>query len=50
MAERREKEGTYRYLSYDYNNSQTPSLFYGCSGVGYEMLRYAYPDKIISVL
>ena len=50
MAERREKEGTYRYLSYDYNNSLTPSLFYGCSGVGYEMLRYAYPDKIISVL
>ena len=50
MANRREKEGTYRYMGYEYNNGLTPSLFYGIAGVGYEMLRYAFPDQIISVL
>ena len=44
------KEGNYRYMAYELNNSITPSMFYGVSGVGYEMLRYAYPDKILSVL
>ena len=50
MYDRRKKEGTYRYLSYDYHNGLVPSFFYGISGVGYEMLRYAFPDKIMSVL
>ena len=50
MVERAKKEGGYRFMSYQYNNSVTPSLFYGISGVGYEMLRYAYPDQIISIL
>ncbi|MBQ7732461.1 MAG: type 2 lantipeptide synthetase LanM [Synergistaceae bacterium] len=46
IYERRQREGSYRYNSY----TQTGSLFYGLSGTGYEMLRYAFPDKIISVL
>ncbi|MBR4575801.1 MAG: DUF4135 domain-containing protein [Clostridia bacterium] len=50
MAERRKKEGEYRFMAYQFNNSMTPSLFYGISGAGYEMLRYACPDQIISVL
>ena len=50
MAERRKKEGEYRFMAYQFNNSMTPSLFYGISGAGYEMLRYACPDRIFSVL
>ena len=50
MIERAKKEGEDRFMAYQYNNSVTPSLFYGISGVGYEMLRYACPDQIASVL
>ena len=50
MYERKQKDGSYRYQSYSQNNGVTASLFYGLCGIGYEMLRYAFPDKIISVL
>jgi lantibiotic modifying enzyme len=50
MYDRRKAEGSYRYMGYDRKNSLTPSLFYGVSGVGYEMLRYAFPEKIKPVL
>ena len=50
MYQRRKKEGAYRFMPYQYNNSMTPALFYGISGVGYEMLRYACPDQIVSLL
>ena len=50
MYGRKKKAGTYRYMSGKFNNSVTGSLFYGVSGIGYEMLRYSYPQKIISVL
>ncbi|MBQ6780415.1 MAG: DUF4135 domain-containing protein [Treponema sp.] len=50
MYERCLSEGDYRYQNYDHNNGQTPSLFYGMSGIGYEMLRYAFPEKILSIL
>ena len=50
MYERRKKEGQYRFMPYQFNNSITPALFYGISGVGYEMLRYACPDQIVSLL
>ena len=48
MYDRRNKDGGYRY--YGLHTGKTASLFYGVSGVGYEMLRYAFPEKIISVL
>ena len=50
MYERKNDAGAYRFMSGQFNNSITGSLFYGVSGIGYEMLRYAYPQKIISVL
>ena len=50
MYARRQREGEYRFSGYQAENSVTASLFYGLSGVGYEMLRYAFPDKIISIL
>ena len=50
MYERRQKEGRYMYYSYGQSSAVTASLFYGLSGTGYEMLRYVFPDKIISIL
>ena len=50
MVDRRKKEGTYRYQAYKFHNGLIPSLFYGLSGVGYEMLRYAFPEKILSII
>ena len=50
MYGRKKKDGTYRYMSGRFNNSVTGSLFYGVSGIGYEMLRYACPQKVVSVL
>lgn len=50
MHERAKKDGEYRYMGYQLNNSVTPSLFYGVSGIGYELLRYAFPDQIVSLL
>lgn len=46
MYERKQKDDSYRC----HNNGVTASLFYGLCGIGYEMLRYAFPDKIISIL
>lgn len=50
MQKRCEESGNYRYMGNQFHNSVTASLFYGASGIGYEMLRYAEPDKILSVL
>ena len=50
MKERKDRAGEYRYMGWNFRNSVTASLFYGAGGIGYEMLRYAAPGKIISVL
>ena len=50
MQRRSAAEGRYRYMGYTIHNTVLASLFYGVSGIGYEMLRYACPDIIISVL
>ena len=50
MAARKNQAGSYRYMSGSFQNSVTGSLFYGVSGIGYEMLRFACPEKILSVL
>ena len=50
MQRRSAEAGCYRYLGYACHNGVTPSLFYGAGGVGYEMLRYACPEKILSVI
>ena len=42
--------GSYRYMGYSCHNGVSASLFYGVCGIGYEMLRYACPEKIISVI
>ncbi len=50
MRRRSAEDGSYRYMAYDCHNGVTPSLFYGASGIGYEMLRYACPEKILPVI
>lgn len=50
MQRRSAEACCYRYLGYACHNGVTPSLFYGAGGVGYEMLRYACPEKILSVI
>ena len=50
MKARRDTCGEYRYMGYKFRNSVTASLFYGAGGIGYEMLRYAAHEKILSVI
>ncbi|MBQ7656867.1 MAG: DUF4135 domain-containing protein [Clostridia bacterium] len=50
MRQRSAQAGGYRYLGYACHNGVTPSLFYGAGGIGYEMLRYACPQTILSVI
>ena len=49
MKERKEACGSYRYMNHEYTNSVTASLFYGAAGIGYEMLRYAFPETVLSL-
>ena len=51
MYLRKEKSGDYMTMSAGYHSMKPMiSLFYGISGVGYEMLRYAFPDRILPLL
>ncbi len=50
MYERRVKLGVYRIMPDKYNEIVSPTMFFGIAGVGYEMLRYAFPDRIRSLL
>ena len=50
MRSRRDAEGDYRYMGYEYHNAATAPLFHGIAGIGYEMLRYAAPDRLPSIL
>lgn len=49
VIERAEREGHYRFLSHSLTPVFSPGLFYGASGIGYEMLRLIRPDLIASV-
>ena len=50
MHKRRERTGAYTTLPPGYRSGEPGiSLFYGTAGVAYEMLRYAFPDKIQSL-
>ena len=47
---RKGKTGTYITTHPGYHNSTDLSLFYGITGIGYEMLRYAFPEKVLSLI
>ena len=50
MKVRRTKRGNYTFTPPSFMQAFDPSLFYGVSGVGYEMLRLADPERIESLL
>lgn len=50
MSARSLAAGDYVYLPSSYRPVFSPTLFYGGAGVGYELLRLAYPERIHSVL
>ena len=50
MRERAEKRGKYTLLPEGYAQTFDPSLFSGISGIGYELLRLAQPERIESLL
>ena len=50
MFLRKEKTGTYTITHPGYRNRSDLSLFYGLTGIGYEMLRYAFPERVFSII
>ena len=50
MYEQSRREGGYRDAYSGKEGSVTASLFNGIGGIGYEMLRYAYPQRVLSIL
>ena len=50
MLERAEAKGGFNYLPEGARSAPAPELFYGAAGVGYELLRYALPGKLPSLL
>ena len=50
LYERRQKEGEYRDAYSGATGQVSASLFNGICGIGYEMLRYARPHDVQSVL
>ena len=50
MYERKKREGNYRDSFSDGRDRLTASLFNGLGGIGYEMLRYAFPQIVPSIL
>lgn len=49
MRDRKMRAGSYRLMAGDYMDIPIPTLLWGYSGIGYEMIRYAYTDKIYPV-
>ena len=47
---RAEKDGHYHCVNHGLTNVFSPSLFHGTAGIGYEILRLAYPERIESIL
>ncbi|MCR5237228.1 MAG: hypothetical protein K6E34_08540 [Lachnospiraceae bacterium] len=49
IRDRKMRAGSYRLMASGYKDIPIPTLLSGYSGIGYEMLRYAYTDKIYPV-
>lgn len=50
MKSRKDRGGRYHCLPENYRQVPCPDLFFGTAGIGYEMLRYAQPDKLHQIL
>ena len=50
MKRRKDAEGGYRYLPVAFRQVACPDLLYGAAGMGYELIRYAYPSMLHQIL
>jgi lantibiotic modifying enzyme len=50
MIEEAARDGGYRLVPGCPDDTANPSLFMGIAGIGYELLRLAYPELLESVL
>ena len=50
MVERKQSRGFYTTRHAQFRETGDPSLFFGLAGIGYQLLRYAAPERILSVL
>ena len=50
MVERKRSRGFYTTRHAQFTETGDPSLFFGLAGIGYQLLRYAAPERILSVL
>lgn len=50
MKRRKDAEGGYRYLPAAFRQVACPDLLYGAAGMGYELIRYAYPSMLHQIL
>ena len=50
VIKRARERGYYTCVTRSLNNVFSPNLFYGVSGIGYEMYRLAFPDETESIL
>lgn len=50
MKSRKDRGGRYHCLPENYRQVPCPDLFFGTAGIGYELLRYAQPDKLHQIL
>ena len=50
VIDRAAQNGYFNYVPEKTSPLFSPGLFYGLSGIGYEMLRLAAPDRIGSIL
>lgn len=50
VLERAERKGRYTLFAGQEDDVFNPGFFQGLSGIGYEMLRFAFPEKLPSVL
>ena len=50
MKSRKDRGGRYHCLPENYRQVPCPDLFFGTAGIGYELLRYAQPNKLHQIL
>ncbi|MDZ7962497.1 MAG: type 2 lanthipeptide synthetase LanM family protein [Aulosira sp. DedQUE10] len=50
VVERAKQSGEYSFSPHSYKSAYSPSFFRGTAGVGYQLLRLAFPESLPSVL
>jgi lantibiotic modifying enzyme len=50
LVQRAKQQGSFRHLPLLPRQAYNPGLFQGAAGIGYQLLRVAFPDQVPSVL